>query len=50
MSDPNFQTDVCDSIYFYGSTRDRWVIYESEVTFPPQTGCFFKFNGTRSFI
>ena len=47
---PEFYTDVCDEIFFYGSTRQRWEIYEQTVVMPAQKGCFFKYNGTRSFI
>jgi hypothetical protein len=38
-------------MYFYNNTYEPWVIYENiSFTMQPNTGCFFKFNGTRSFI
>ena len=50
MGDPKFQTNVCDEIFFYNSDRESWIKYDLKFTLPPQTGCFFKYNGTRSYI
>ena len=47
---PEFNTDVCDDIYFFGSTRQRFTEYYFNVTLDPEKACYFKYNGTRSYI
>jgi hypothetical protein len=47
---PEFQSELCDQIYFYNSSRERYTIYDQVFSLAPQTGCQFKLNGTRTFI
>ena len=36
--------------YHTGERREKFTIYENTVNFPPNSACYFKYNGTRSFI
>ena len=50
MEMPEFNSNVCDDIYFYGSTRERYTEYYFNSTLEPEKACYFKFNGTRSYL
>ncbi|CDW73840.1 UNKNOWN [Stylonychia lemnae] len=47
-----FYTPACQYLEYFGSynTRERNQKYEYQIIMPPQTGCEFKINGTRSFF
>ena len=47
---PEFNSEVCDDIYFYGSTRERYVEFYFNRVLEPEKACSFKFNGTRSYV
>ena len=50
LETPEYHSTICDDIYFYGSTRERYVDYRFSKTLEPEKACYFKFNGTRSYI
>ncbi len=50
LESPEFHSNVCDDIYFYGSDRERYTEYKFKVELEPEKACYFKFNGTRSYI
>jgi hypothetical protein len=50
MQMPEYHSDICDSIFFYGSNRTRFVPIKENYTLPAQKACYFLYNGTRSFI
>ena len=50
LEQPEFNSEVCDEIYYYGSTRDRYLEYNIVRTLEPEKACYFKYNGTRSYI